>query len=80
MKKGIKIENIGDCAKYNMFLIRKSMEEGKAFHATPHCDEDGQWKYDLLNNGKVSDKDLETTLKNEAYGNDDNDDIRSKRY
>ena len=54
-------------------MRQKAMEEGKTFYANPDCDEDEQWKYDRLNSGELSDAEMESILKNEAYNNKDND-------
>jgi hypothetical protein len=77
MKKiGNKMEDFGDCSKYNSFMMKKAMEEGKMFYANPDCDEDEQEKYDLLNSDDISDQEKEKMLKEEAYGDyyDDKDD------
>jgi len=76
-KMGNKMEDLGDCSKYNSFMMKKAMEEGKMFYANPDCDEDEQEKYDRLNSGEMSDKEIESVLKKEAYGDyyDDKDDI-----
>ena len=59
--------------KYNNFMRHKAMEEGKTFYANPDCDEDEQWKYDRFNSGELSDAEMESILKSEAYNNKDND-------
>ena|SRR5215211_6288285 len=73
-KAGNKMDNLVDCFKYNSFMSKKAMESGKTFHANPNCDPDEQWKYDKLNSGEIADKDMETLLQNEAYGNKDRHD------
>lgn len=68
------MDNLGDCFKYNSFMSKKAIEKGERYHSNPNCDEDEQWKYDKLNSGDLSDQEMETLLKNEAYGNKDRDD------
>lgn len=68
-----KMEDAADCMKYNSFMSQKAMKEGKTFYANPDCDEDEQWKYDRLNSGELSNAEMESILKSEAYNNKDND-------
>jgi len=70
------MEDLGDCSKYNSFMMKKAMEEGTMFYANPDCDEDEQDKYDRLNSCEMSDEENESVLKKEAYGDyyDDKDD------
>ena len=73
-KKAInRMEERGDCSKYNTHMAIKAMKEGKMFYSNPDCDPDEQWKYDRLNSGELSDAEMESILKNEAYNNKDND-------